>query len=61
MLGDLTGPSGWPEGKVDMRDIGIVAKCFGSQQVSNRYNPNADINADGTTDMTDIAIGRAHV
>jgi hypothetical protein len=33
MVGDITGPTppnpGWPDGKVDMRDVGLVARYFG--------------------------------
>jgi hypothetical protein len=29
MVGDLTGPDGWPDGKCDMRDVGLVARLFG--------------------------------
>jgi hypothetical protein len=27
--GDIIGPSGWPDSKVDMRDMAYVAKHFG--------------------------------
>lgn len=29
MVGDITGPDGWPDGKGDMSDIGLVAVHFG--------------------------------
>jgi hypothetical protein len=29
MVGDITGPDKWPDGKVDMRDIGLAASHFG--------------------------------
>jgi hypothetical protein len=29
MIGDITGPDGWPDGICDMRDIGLVARHFG--------------------------------
>ena len=60
MVGDITGPDGWPDGKVDMRDIGAVAKLFGVNYPSPRYNPNCDINDDGETDMKDIGIVAKH-
>lgn len=40
--------------KVDMKDIGAVAKAFGSTVGHPRYNPNYDINFDGKIDMKDI-------
>jgi len=42
--------------KVDMKDIGIVVKAFGSVPGDLRWNPNADINGDGKVDMKDIGI-----
>jgi len=56
MLGDLTGPEGVPEGKVDMRDVYLVARAFGSYPSHPRWNPNADINNDGKVDMRDIYV-----
>lgn len=29
MVGDVTGPSGWPDGRSNMMDIGLVAKYYG--------------------------------
>jgi len=54
MPGDITGLNGYPDGKVDMRDIYLVAKGFGSYPSHPRWNPNADINNDGKVDMRDI-------
>jgi len=52
MVGDITGPDGWPDGKVDMiYDIRSVAKLFGVAPPDPRYNPNYDINGDGKVDM----------
>ena len=31
ILGDVTGPKGLPDRKVDMRDIGAVARIFGAK------------------------------
>jgi outer membrane protein assembly factor BamB len=62
MLGDITGPNGWPDGKCDMRDIRAVAKLFGINYPDPRYNPNCDVTgptqgvADGKIDMRDIRI-----
>ena len=54
MVGDLTGPDGWPDGKCDMRDIRKVAKLFGVNYPDPRYEPNCDINDDLKIDMRDI-------
>jgi parallel beta-helix repeat protein len=54
MVGDITGPDGWPDGKCDMRDIRAVAKLFGVSYPDPRYNPNCDINDDRKIDMRDI-------
>jgi len=43
------------DGKVDMKDIGIVAKAFGSYPGHERWDPLADINEDGKVDMRDVA------
>jgi hypothetical protein len=52
MVGDVTGPDGWPDGKVDMiNDIRSVAKLFGIAPPDPKYNPNYDINGDGKIDM----------
>jgi len=56
MVGDITGLDGYPDGKVDMRDIYLVAKAFGSYPDHPRWNPNADINDDGKVDMRDIYV-----
>jgi hypothetical protein len=54
--GDITGPNGFPDGKVDMRDVAYVAKRFGATPGSPFWDPNADINGDGKIDMKDVAI-----
>lgn len=41
--------------RIDMRDIGIVARLFGSSSSSDNWNPSADIIGDGVIDMKDIA------
>jgi parallel beta-helix repeat protein len=52
MVGDINGPNGWPDGKVDMiYDIRSVAKLFGVAPPDPKYNPNYDINGDGQIDM----------
>jgi hypothetical protein len=56
MVGDITGPNNWPDGKVDMRDIGSVARLFGINYPDPIYNPNYDINYDRKIDMKDISL-----
>jgi hypothetical protein len=60
LVGDVNG-----DGKVDMKDIGVVAKAFGSYGPDYLYpgspptqgwNPAADLNSDGKIDMIDVAI-----
>jgi PKD repeat protein len=51
LVGDVNG-----DGKVDMRDIAIVAKAFNSIPGAPNWNPIADLNGDGKVDMRDIAI-----
>jgi hypothetical protein len=50
LVGDLT-----YDGKVDIRDLAIAAKAFGSYPGHPRWNPIVDINADGTVDIRDMA------
>ena len=55
--GDVTSPTpNVPEGKVDMRDIGAVAGKFGSKPSSPNWDPNKDVNNDGTVNMRDVGI-----
>lgn len=51
---DITGPQGWPDGKVDMRDVSVAAKAFGSSPGDGRWSANCDIDNDGKVDMKDI-------
>jgi len=60
MIGDVTGPDGWPDGKVNMRDIGAIARCFGTQAGDPDYNANYDIVYDGKIDMRDIGLAARH-
>jgi parallel beta-helix repeat protein len=63
-IGDLTGGTSivWdfvPDGKVDGKDVAVVAICFGSAsgcQPPWVWNPNCDVNNDGKVDGKDIAI-----
>jgi len=51
LTGDL-----FPDGKIDMRDIAIVAKAFNTSPGDPLWVSEADLNADGKIDMKDIAI-----
>jgi hypothetical protein len=48
------------DGRVDMRDISIVASAFGSVPGHPRWNPVADVNDDGKIDLKDIALVARH-
>ena len=54
--GDVTGPNGVPDGKVDIRDVHYVAMYYGTTPSSPNWNPNADINGDGKVDIKDVHI-----
>jgi len=68
MVGDLTGgtPNPWdfvPDGKVDGKDIAIVALCYGSAPGCPPpyvWNANCDVNSDAKVDGKDIAIVALH-
>jgi peptide/nickel transport system substrate-binding protein len=67
MVGDLTGSvPGVPDSKVDIRDIALVAKAFGSTPGAPGWNANCDITGatpgvpDGKVDIRDIAIVAKH-
>lgn len=55
ILGDVNG-----DGKVDMRDIGYVARKYGRSPASPLWDSNADINDDAKIDMRDIGIIARH-
>jgi parallel beta-helix repeat protein len=48
------------DGKVDIKDIGIVALSFGSSWGALRWNPLADVNHDGKVDIRDIGLVAKH-
>jgi hypothetical protein len=54
IVGDVTGPNGWPDGQVDIRDVHYVAIYYGATLSSPNWNPNADINNDGKVDIRDV-------
>ena len=62
MISDITGPEGFPDGKVEMRDVSMVARLFGVSYPDPKYNPNCDITgptqgvADGKIEMRDVSL-----
>jgi len=64
LIGDITGLDGWPDGKCDMRDVGLIASHFGEN------TPPAPVNCDitgpvggvpdGRIDMRDIGLIASH-
>jgi hypothetical protein len=44
------------DGKVDMKDIGLVASAFGSYPDHPRWDPIVDINGDGKVNVKDIGM-----
>lgn len=67
--GDITGGTSnlWdfvPDGKVDGRDLNVVARCYCSTATSAPplvWNANCDINNDGKVDGRDIIIVARHI
>jgi len=51
LMGDVNG-----DGRVDMKDIAIVARAFGSTPGSPNWNPAADVGGFGIVNMKDIAL-----
>lgn len=59
--GDISSSTtGVYDGRVNMRDIAGLVNFFSTNPNSPNWNPNADINNDGTVNMKDIAIAVAH-
>jgi parallel beta-helix repeat protein len=55
LIGDINN-----DGKVDVKDINIAARAFGSSPGNPRWNPLADVNHDGKVDIRDIALIAKH-
>jgi len=51
LLGDINNDL-----KIDIRDVAVVARLFGSSFSSDNWDPSGDIIGDGVIDMKDIAI-----
>jgi len=60
MVGDITGPDGWPDGDCDIRDVSAVARLFGVNSPDPKYKPNFDINGDGDIDIKDVSTVARH-
>jgi hypothetical protein len=62
MIGDITGPDGYPDGKIDVRDVAGIASRYGAKPPDARYDVNWDITgrtyglADGKIDVCDVAL-----
>jgi archaellum component FlaF (FlaF/FlaG flagellin family) len=50
-LGDING-----DGKVDMKDIGVLARLFGIKAGDTNWNPDCDLNSDGKINLRDVAM-----
>ena len=48
------------DGVVDIVDIALAAKAFGSYPGHPRWNPTADVNGDGKVDLWDIVLIAKH-
>jgi hypothetical protein len=55
IVGDING-----DGRVDMKDIGYIARRFLVSQMDALWDPNTDINGDGKIDMKDIGTAARH-
>jgi peptide/nickel transport system substrate-binding protein len=51
LLTDVNG-----DGKVDMKDVSLAIKAFGSYPGNERWDPRADVNGDCKVDIKDIAL-----
>lgn len=57
---DITGSHGFPDGRVDLRDVSYVAKHFMSTPSTPLWDSRADLNANDKIDMQDVAIVASH-
>jgi hypothetical protein len=64
LVGDITGPNGWPDGKVDIMDLNLMARNFGKTVPPGP--PNCDLTGptpglpDGKIDIRDISALAKH-
>ena len=58
--GDIAGqgtfPNTLPDGKVDIRDLASMAKCYGALYPGPQYVANYDLNGDDKIDIKDLAL-----
>jgi hypothetical protein len=55
ILGDLN-----DDGKVNLQDLVIFAKAYGSKPSDTNWNPNADLDSNGVVGLTDLVILATH-
>lgn len=55
LIGDING-----DGIVDLKDLVLVAKAFGSRPGSAKYDPRCDLNGNGVVDLTDLVTVAFH-
>ncbi|HXX88464.1 MAG TPA: PKD domain-containing protein [Candidatus Acidoferrum sp.] len=55
-IGDISGPNGVPDLRVDIRDIALVARAFGTGPGVPGWNPICDIDHNGRVDIRDISL-----
>jgi hypothetical protein len=48
------------DGKVDLKDISLIAMAFGSFPTHPRWNPLADLNSDSKIDLKDVSTVARH-
>jgi hypothetical protein len=51
MLGDVN-----HDGRIDIKDVSIIAKAFGAKFGDTSWNPYADIDETGEVTMIDVSI-----
>ncbi len=51
LVGDVNG-----DGKVDIQDVAIVARHFGTTPSSPNWDPACDLDSNGKVDIADVAI-----
>jgi len=44
------------DGQVDMKDVFIVVRSYGSTKGMPNWNPGADVNLDGKIDIRDVVL-----
>jgi parallel beta-helix repeat protein len=61
IVGDVAGQGGYPDGKVDVRDVYAVGRAFGTSREGpnppgRAYSPDYDVNDDGRIDIKDFYV-----